>query len=124
LALALFLACHPKVERVHYPGLESHPQHELARRQMHGFTGMLGVELGGGYETAERFISSLRLATYAASLGGYETLVVHPAAMWGQQLSPEQRERMGVSDSLVRISVGLEDERDLLKDFEQALAQA
>lgn len=124
LALAQFLERHPKVGRVHYPGLESHPQHELARRQMHGFTGMLGVELGGGYEAAERFISSLKLATYAASLGGYETLVVHPAAMWGLQLSPEQRERMGVSDSLVRVSVGLEDERDLLKDFEQALAQS
>ncbi len=121
LALARFLEEHPKVERVHYPGLESHPQHELARRQMDGFTGMLGVELRGGYEAAERCISSLKLATYAASLGGYETLVVHPAAMWGLQLSPEQRALMGVSDSLLRISVGLEDERDLIKDFARAL---
>jgi methionine-gamma-lyase len=124
LALAQFLESHPKVERVHYPGLESHPQHELARRQMDGFTGMLGVELRGGYEKAERFISSLQLAAYAASLGGYETLVVHPAAMWGLQLSPEQRKLMGVSDSLVRISVGLEDERDLLKDFARALDES
>ena len=121
LALARFLEQHPKVGRVHYPGLESHPQHELARRQMEGFTGMLGVELRGGYEAAERCLKSLKLATYAASLGGYETLVVHPAAMWGLQLSPEQRARMGVSDSLLRVSVGLEDERDLVKDFARAL---
>jgi methionine-gamma-lyase len=121
LALARFLERHPKVERVHYPGLESHPQHELARRQMDGFTGMLGVELRGGYEAAERCLSSLKLATYAASLGGYETLVVHPAAMWGLQLSPAQRAAMGVSDSLLRVSVGLEDERDLIKDFARAL---
>lgn len=121
LALARFLEAHPKVERVHYPGLESHPQHELARRQMEGFTGMLGVELRGGYEAAERCLKSLRLATYAASLGGYETLVVHPAAMWGLQLSSEQREQMGVSDSLLRVSVGLEDERDLIRDFSRAL---
>lgn len=121
LALARFLESHPKVERVHYPGLESHPQHELARRQMDGFTGMLGVELRGGYEAAESCLKSLRLATYAASLGGYETLVVHPAAMWGLQLSPAQRAAMGVSDSLLRVSLGLEDERDLIRDFARAL---
>jgi methionine-gamma-lyase len=121
MALARFLERHPRVERVNYPGLESHPQHALARRQMSGFTGMLSVELRGGYAEAERFISSLRLATYAASLGGYETLVVHPAAMWGLQLSPEQRGEMGVGESLVRVSVGLEDERDLIEDFARAL---
>lgn len=121
LALARFLEGHPKVERVYYPGLESHSQHELARRQMSGFTGMLSVELSGGYSEAERFLSSLKLATYAASLGGFETLVVHPAAMWELQLKPEQRERMGVSESLVRVSVGLEDERDLIEDFKRAL---
>ncbi len=121
LALARFLESHPRVERVHYPGLESHPQHELARRQMRGFTGMLSFELRGTYEEAERVISSLRLATYAASLGGYETLVVHPAAMWGLQLSPEQKNEMGVSASLVRVSVGIEDEQDLIADFKQAL---
>ena len=121
LALARFLETHPKVERVHYPGLESHPQHALARRQMSGFTGMLSVELRGGYEEAERFISSLTFATYAASLGGYDTLVVHPAAMWSKQLSPERLHDMGVGPGLVRISVGLEDERDLLEDFANAL---
>ena len=123
LALARHLEAHPAVERVNYPGLESHAQHELARRQMSGFTGILSVELRGGYKAAERFIGKLKLATYAASLGGYETLVVHPAAMWRQQVSAEQQTETGVSDSLVRISVGLEDERDLLDDFARALEQ-
>jgi cystathionine beta-lyase/cystathionine gamma-synthase len=121
LALARFLEGHPRVERVYYPGLESHPQHELARRQMGGFSGMLSFELRGSYEEAARVIGALRLATYAASLGGYETLVVHPAAMWGLQLSPEQRTEMGVSASLLRVSAGLEDERDLIADFARAL---
>ena len=109
------------VERVFYPGLESHPQFDLARRQMSGFTGILSVELKGGFEAAESFIRKLKLATYAASLGGYETLVVHPAAMWRQQVSVEQQSDTSVSDSLVRISVGLEAESDLLDDFAQAL---
>ena len=123
LALARFLEGHPRVERVYYPGLASHPQHELARRQMRGFTGMLSFELRGSYEEAERVIASLRLATYAASLGGYETLVVHPAAMWGLQLSAEQKDEMGVSPGLIRVSAGLEDEADLLADFRQALEE-
>ncbi|HEY0101145.1 MAG TPA: aminotransferase class I/II-fold pyridoxal phosphate-dependent enzyme [Pyrinomonadaceae bacterium] len=124
LALARFLEAHPNVERVYYPGLESHPQHELARAQMSGYTGMLGVELKGDFRAAEKFIASLKLAMNAASLGGYETLVVHPAAMWGQQLSASQRAAMGVNDRLVRVSVGLEDEADLIRDFAQALERA
>ena len=123
LALARMLESHRGVERVFYPGLESHPQHDLARRQMNGFTGILSVELSGGFEVAEAFIGKLKLAQYAASLGGYETLVVHPAAMWRQQVSVERQSDTGVSDSLVRISVGLEDERDLLDDFARALEQ-
>lgn len=121
LALARFLEAHPKVERVNYPGLESHPQHALARRQMSGFTGVLSVELRGGYEAAERLIASLRLGKYAASLGGYETLLVHPAAMWMKSLTAEQRAAMNVGDNLVRVSVGLEDERDIVNDFARAL---
>jgi methionine-gamma-lyase len=121
LALARFLETHAKVERVNYPGLESHPQHALARRQMSGYTGVLSVELRGGYEAAEKLITSLRLGKYAASLGGYETLLVHPAAMWAKALTAEQRAAMGVGDNLVRVSVGLEDERDLVRDFAQAL---
>src|SRR5215213_1810372 len=121
LALARFLEGRPEVGRVYYPGLESHPQHELAGTQMSGFTGMLSAELRGGYEAAERFIASLRLATNAASLGGHETLVVHPAAMWRGYMTAEQLRERGLSDSLVRVSVGVEDEKDLIEDFGRAL---
>lgn len=124
LALAQYLENHPKVARVYYPGLPTHPQHELAKSQMDGFTGMLSVELRGGYGAADRLMSSLKLATRAASLGGFETLIVHPASMWSLQLSPEVREATGINDGLVRISVGLEDEQDLIADFDQALTSA
>lgn len=123
LVLARFFESHPKIQRVNYPGLESHPQHELARKQMSGFTGVMSIELRGGYETAVRFIASLKLGSYAASLGGFETLLVHPAAMWGDTLTDEQRKAMEVGENLVRISVGLEDEQDLIDDFSQALEQ-
>ncbi len=122
LALARFLEAHPQIERVYYPGLESHPQHELAKAQMHGFTGMLSVDVKGGYAGAEKMIASLKLGIRAASLGGFETLVVHPAAMWSLQLTPEQQRASGISESLVRISVGLEDTPDIVADFEQALS--
>ena len=122
-ALARFLEAHPNIERVYYPGLESHPQHELAKSQMDGFTGMLSVDVAGGYAGAEKMIASLKLAIRAASLGGFETLVVHPAAMWALQLTPEQQQASGISESLVRISVGLEDEKDLIADFAQALTK-
>lgn len=124
LAVARFFESHPRIERVNYPGLASHPQHELARNQMSGFTGIMSVELKGGYEEAESFITSLKLGAYAASLGGFETLLVHPAAMWSDTLTVDQRRAMEVSESLVRISVGLEDERDLIDDFAQALEQS
>jgi cystathionine beta-lyase/cystathionine gamma-synthase len=120
-ALAQFLESHPRVERVNYPGLESHPQHALARRQMRGFTGMMSVELEGGSDAAARFISGLKLARCAVSLGGVETVVVPVAAMWSHQHTPEQRRELGIGDGLVRISVGAEDERDLVADFAQAL---
>ncbi|MBD0372035.1 MAG: aminotransferase class I/II-fold pyridoxal phosphate-dependent enzyme [Pyrinomonadaceae bacterium] len=121
MAVAQFLETHPKVSRVNYPGLESHPQHQLARQQMSGFTGMLSFEIDGGAEAAERFVSRLKLPTYTGSLGGVETLIVRPAAMWSHQLTPEQRRATGIGEALFRLSVGLEDERDLIKDFEQAL---
>lgn len=123
LALARFLAEHPKVERVYYPGLESHEQHDLARTQMDGFTGMVSVELRGGFSAAEAFISGLKLVTRAASLGGFESLAVHPAAMWGLQLTPQVRKETGISESLVRISAGLEDQKDLIEDFDRALSR-
>ena len=121
LALAQFLESHSKVEKVNYPGLESHPQHSLARRQMKGFGGVMSVVLKGDEGTAARLINSLRLATCAVSLGGVDTLIVHAATMWGHQHSAEQRRAAGISDRLVRISVGIEDEQDLISDFAQAL---
>ncbi len=121
LALARLLESRPEVERVNYPGLESHPQHALARRQMRGFTGMMSVELGGGMGAAAQFIGKLKLARCAVSLGGVETVVVPVAAMWSHQHTPEQRRAAGIGDDLVRVSVGAEDERDLLADFAQAL---
>jgi methionine-gamma-lyase len=121
LALAQFLERHPRVERVNYPGLESHPQHALARRQMRGFTGMMSVELKGGAGAAGRFIGALKLARCAVSLGGVETVIVPVAAMWSHQHTPEQRRALGIGDGLVRVSVGAEDERDLIADFARAL---
>jgi methionine-gamma-lyase len=121
MALAQFLESHAKVTRVNYPGLESHPQHQLARQQMSGFTGMLSFELDGGAEEAEGFISRLKIPTYTGSLGGVQTLIVRPAAMWSHQLTPEQRRSTGISEGLFRLSVGVEDECDLIKDFKQAL---
>lgn len=121
LALAQFLESHPKVEKVNYPGLESHPQHSLARRQMKGFGGVMSVELKGDEHAAARLIHSLKLATCAVSLGGVDTLIVHAATMWNHHHSAEQRRAAGISDRLVRISVGIEDERDLISDFAQAL---
>jgi cystathionine beta-lyase/cystathionine gamma-synthase len=123
LAVAQFLDTHAKIARVNYPGLPTHPQRALALRQMSGFTGILSIELRGGYDAAVKFLKALKLGRCAASLGGFATLLVHPAAMWADSLTREQREAVGVSDSLVRISVGLEDERDLLADFAQALEQ-
>jgi len=123
LALAQFLEGHPQVARVNYPGLESHPQHALARRQMSGFTGMMSVELKGGPAAVKSLVASLKLAECAVSLGGLTTLVVPAAAMWSHQHTPEQRRAAGIGDGLVRISVGAEDEKDLLADFAQALEQ-
>ena len=120
-ALARFLESHPRISRVNYPGLESHPQHALGRRQMKGFGGVMSFELRDGYEAGARLISALKLAQQAASFGGYETVVIHPAAMFGHQLSAEQRKEIGISDGLIRVSVGFEDAQDLIRDFTQAL---
>ncbi|GBD32626.1 MAG: cystathionine beta-lyase [Gemmatimonadales bacterium] len=123
LALAQFLASHPKVVRVNYPGLESHPQHQRARRLFDGFGGMLSFELDGGVRAAERFMKNVRLPICAPSLGGVETLVTRPATTSHSGMSPEDRKRLGITDSLIRVSVGIEAADDLLADFEQALAR-
>lgn len=121
LALARFLEQHPAVKSVHYPGLPTHPQHELAKRQMKGFGGMLSFEPKGGYEAAQRFLNNVRLASRAASLGGAETLVVHAAANFGHYLTSEQAEKLAIGPGLVRVSVGLEGVKDVIADFDRAL---
>ncbi len=123
MALAQFLEKHPKVARVFYPGLASHPQHALARRQMHGFGGMLSFEVRGGREAGARLVESTRLAVLAVSLGGVETLVEHPASMSHAPLSDEQLHRAGIPPGLVRLSVGIEAVEDLVADFAEALAR-
>lgn len=123
LAVARFLESHPKVLRVNYPGLESHPQHQRARRLFDGFGGMLSFELDGGVKAAEHLIENLRLPISAPSLGGVETLVTRPATTSHSGMSPEDRRRLGITDSLIRVSIGIEATEDLLADFEQALAR-
>jgi cystathionine gamma-synthase/cystathionine gamma-lyase len=119
--LARRLEGHPDVERVHYPGLESHPDHALCQRQMEGGGGMISVELRGGLEQASAFLAALRIFTLAESLGGVESLAEHPAIMTHASIPAETRRQIGISDSLVRLSVGLEGAEDLWADLEQAL---
>jgi cystathionine beta-lyase/cystathionine gamma-synthase len=123
LALAEFLAAHPKVRHVHYPGLPAHPQYDLATRQMRGFGGMLAFELGS-LEAARRLLNSVRLMALAESLGGVETLISHPATMTHASVPAAQRQVLGITDGLVRISAGIEDIEDLKEDLAQALANA
>lgn len=122
MEIALYLNKQRKVKRVNYPGLISHPQHRLAQKQMRGFGGMISFDLGS-LENARKFLKSVRLCALAESLGGVETLISHPATMTHASVPVEERERIGVSDGLVRISVGIEDVEDLLADLKQALAK-
>jgi cystathionine beta-lyase/cystathionine gamma-synthase len=120
LALAQYLEAHPKVSRVNYPGLPSHPQHALARRQMRGFGGMIAFDLGS-LEAARRVLNSVRLCALAESLGGVETLISHPATMTHASVPADRRAALGITDGLVRISVGIEDIDDIEADLAQAL---
>jgi cystathionine beta-lyase/cystathionine gamma-synthase len=122
MAIAQFLAKHPKVRKVHYPGLENHPQHALAERQMAGFGGMLSFETGS-LENAKTLLKSVHLCSLAESLGGVETLISHPASMTHASVPSADRERLGITDGLVRVSVGIEDAEDLIADLDQALAK-
>ncbi|MBB5014180.1 cystathionine gamma-synthase [Rehaibacterium terrae] len=122
--LAAMLDGHPAVRAVHYPGLPTHPQHALAARQQRGFGAMLSFELAGGLAAVEAFLAGLRCFTLAESLGGVESLVAHPATMTHAAMPPEARARAGIGDGLLRLSVGIEDVRDLAADIEQALARA
>jgi cystathionine gamma-lyase len=121
LALAQWLQTHPAIEKVIYPGLASHPQHTLAKRQMSGFGGIVSIVLKGGFEAAKRFCERTELFTLAESLGGVESLVNHPAVMTHASVPVERREKLGISDALVRLSVGVEDVGDLRKDLGVAL---
>ena len=120
--IAAWLEQHPKVARVRYIGLPSHPQHEIARRQMSGFGSMIAFELEGGYEAGRTLMDHVKLATLAVSLGGVETLIEHPASMTHAGMTRAAREAAGFSDGLVRYAVGIEDADDLIADLEQALA--
>lgn len=122
LKIARFLQKHPAVESVNYPGLPDHPDYERAKELFDGFSGMLSFELKGGLEVAERFVKKVELPVVAPSLGGVETLVTRPAATSHSGMSPEEREEVGITDSLVRVSVGIEDVDDLIADFGQALS--
>ena len=119
--IAAWLEAHPAVKTVYYPGLESHPQHELARRQMHAFGGMVSVVLKGGLDGARRFLERCRIFSLAESLGGVESLIEHPAIMTHASIPAEIRSELGIDDSLIRLSVGVEDVSDLIADLAQAL---
>ena len=119
-AVAAFLEEHPKVKKVYYPGSASHPQHALARRQQHGFGGMVAFEVGS-LAAARTVLESVKLCTLAESLGGVETLISHPATMTHASVDEAKRQRLGITDGLVRISVGIEDTDDIIADLDQAL---
>jgi cystathionine beta-lyase len=119
--LANWLSSHPKVSKVIYPGLASHPQHQLAKEQMHGFGGMISMVINGGIEEAKRFLSRCELFTLAESLGGVESLIEHPAIMTHASIPPEQRKALGIEDGFIRLSVGIEHVEDLQADLHNAL---
>jgi cystathionine gamma-lyase len=121
LRIARYLEGHPRIKKVYYPGLASHPQHDLAKKQMSGFGGMLSFEIDRGLRETELFLESLRVFALAESLGGVESLIEHPAKMTHASVPPKVREEVGITDSLVRISVGIEHVDDLIEDLDQAL---
>ena len=122
LALARWLAAHPKIEKVIYPGLESHPQHSLAKAQMKGFGGMMSAYVKGTLKEAQSFLKKVKIFTLAESLGGVESLIEHPAIMTHASVPPDLRAQLGIGDNFVRLSVGLEDLEDLKADIDQALS--
>ncbi|HTD19091.1 MAG TPA: PLP-dependent aspartate aminotransferase family protein, partial [Ktedonobacteraceae bacterium] len=121
-AVAKYLVEHPRIEKVYYPGLTSHPDYELARRQMSGFGGMLSFQFKGSYADVDKVVRRFKVIALAESLGGVESLICHPASMTHGSIPREIREPRGITDTLLRLSVGIEDSADLLADLEQALA--
>jgi cystathionine beta-lyase/cystathionine gamma-synthase len=124
MAIAKFLESHPKVEKVCYPGLASHPQHELATRQATGYGAMVWFEVKGGVAAGKKIMDSVELWTLAENLGSVESLVTHPVTMTHADIDEAERKRVGITDGLVRLSVGLEDVDDLIADLDKALAKA
>jgi cystathionine gamma-synthase len=120
-AVADFLNQHPKVHRVYYPGLSTHPGHELAKRQQRGFGGMVSFEVKGGMENAKSVLRSTKIFALAESLGGIESLICHPATMTHGSMNPELRDKAGINERVIRLSVGIEDIHDLIEDLDQAL---
>lgn len=124
MAIAKFLESHPKVDKVIYPGLESHPQHALAKEQMHGFGGMITFYIKGGLDSARKFLENVNVFSLAESLGGVESLIEHPAIMTHASVPPENRKALGIDDTLIRLSVGVEDLNDLIADLKTAFDKA
>jgi methionine-gamma-lyase len=124
LAIARFLEGHPKVERVYYPGLESSPYHELAKRQMKHFGGMVSFDIKGGLEAGRRLMDNIEIFTLAVSLGCVDSLIEHPASMTHACVPRDKREKVGITDGLVRLSVGLEEVDDLVRALDAGLAKA
>ena len=124
MKVAEFLSTHPQVEKLLYPGLKSHPQHELAKKQMTGFGGMITFFIKGGLPAARTFLETVKVFALAESLGGVESLIEHPAIMTHASVPPEQRKQLGIDDSLIRLSVGIEDVSDLIEDLTQAFNKA
>jgi cystathionine beta-lyase/cystathionine gamma-synthase len=120
-AVAAFLEAHPKVRKVYYPGLASHPQHALAKRQMKGFGALISFDVGS-YANAKALLDTVKICSLGESLGGVETLICHPATMTHASVPEEDRAKLGITPGLVRISVGIEDEEDLLSDLGRALS--
>ena len=120
--IAEFLSTHPKIKKVNYPGLKSHPQHELAKKQMTGFGGMISFEVNGGKDLVKKILESTKIFALAESLGGVESLIGHPDTMTHADVPPENKKKLGITESLIRISVGIEDTNDLINDLKQALS--
>jgi len=121
MKVAQYFESHPHIDRVYYPGLKSHPQHDLATKQMRGFGGMVSFEVAGGNDALGQFLGKLQICQLAVSLGGIESLICPPALTTHRRLSQSERIKAGIKDNLVRLSVGIEDAEDLIDDFEQAL---
>ena len=124
MKVASFLEGHRRVKRVYYPGLASHPHHDIARRQMSGFGGVVTFDISGDLATAKRFLDNLKLCFIAPSLGGVETLITHPGLVTYYNYSRKQRYALGVTDTLIRLAAGVEDADDIIADLDQALKRS